>query len=1846
MSGTETTYQASELLFEGRRSLVFRGRRADGAPVLVKQLRGLYPEPADVAWSRREFDILRSAAGPRVLGALDFSVRDGRVWLILEPFDGARLIDLFATSRPSTNEAIDIAVEVAHALAHLHDKGILHKALSPESVLWDPHRRRASLIELGAASTVPREPPLARGAPPADADLRFIAPEQTGRVNRAVDHRSDFYALGCVLYWLLTGEPPFSGDDALDIVHAHIARQPIAPSTRAPSVPEPLSQLVMAMLGKRAEDRYQSAESLLEDLAACRVQQSAGSAFKPRARDVERAFRIEARLYGRAAELGLLRAALDRVAAGARELLLVTGDPGIGKTALVHEVLEHATQRANLATGKFDQVNRDVPYASIVQALRQLLLRIVGEGAAEVERWRARLASAVGDSGRALTELIAELEAVIGPQPALEPVPPEDARRRLDLVFRRFVRALASEANPLVLFLDDLQWADLPSLRLIEALLLDPDVTHLLVLGAYRDVEVGPADPLSRTIDVIREEGARVGLVALGPLASADVAALIAETLHQELTAVAPLARVCLSKTGGNPFYLRRFLVGLHADGLLQFARGSWRWDIARGDGAKAASSDGPLSWSPNEGIAAIERQSVTENVVAFMTRQLHRLPDETRLALQRAACIGTTFDLHTLAALLARTPRETQLALESALSRDLIHPLDDRYWVGSVDADTPDFLLAFAHDRVQQAAHESLTEAEQRSTHLAIGRSLLESSSERQRARRLFDIVGHLNRGLDLVTDEAERLRIAELNLAAGRRALASAAYTTAHRCLQLGVGLLAPSAWSTSYALTLDLHVVAAQAAYLAADNAEMDRLVGAISRHAVSQLDRLRGQEILVHGLTARNDLLGAVQRALDLLEELGFRLPRAPTEADIGAGLGPLMERLGGVSSDAIAALPELRDPRVDAARKLMTGVASAAYLAVPPLLPLLAFELVRSTLDEGISRDSPYGFALLALVLAAVRKVDVAHANGSLAMKMLARWDERSLRVRPTHVFNNMVRFWVDPVRDTLPDLLRNYADGIDTGDIEYGLWTAHCYSYHLYYAGESLDRCDSEIGGMVGAMRHHKQLAPLAVTVPFAQLVENLRVEQPEPWRLTGKHVDEERAMAVHLGSNYRGAVFVLSTCMVMARVFFRRYDEAATIAREYSTYRDGATATMHVASMEFYESLAALAGAQPDLAKIEESRDALAHWASYNAVNFGHWRIAIDAELARVRGDVISALDGFDAAIAHAARYGLVGDEALLNERAALFHLGRGSHRVARSYLLEARQAYERWGASAKVAHLEALHPEMLVGTSSPHAGAGRGAANDLDLEALLRASLALSEEIRQGHLLRKVVAITIQNAAATRGFLVVDRDGSLVVEVGLDADGADLVAPGSPLTGAHELATTVVQYVARTAQQLVLSDAAVDRRFSFDPYLQRSQLSAVLCTPLIHKGRRHGILYLENHLVPGCFSAARLKTVQVLAAQAAVSIENAGLVDHLESRVHERTEALERALEQTRVQHQQLVESQRALVMSDRLAVLGQLVAGVAHELNTPLGAIGASSENVAAAIESMVDRLARVVGAATSEELQSLASLVSTAARAATVLSSRDRRAARRALATDLEQQGISEASRVAEALVDMGVLELSGELRPTLASPSRDDLLGAASSIASLRAGVGHIQEGARRMSRIVFALKSYANPGGRDKYVKASVGANLDTLLTLYAHQFRSGIDVVRDYADDTSIEAMHDRLNQVWTNLIHNALQAMGTQGKLTLRVQPSGDDHLAVSIGDTGPGVPEALRARIFEAFFTTKSTTGGSGLGLSISKDIVDAHGGTISVEGDAGDTRFIVRLPVRARDRQSISPEAGAS
>jgi predicted ATPase/signal transduction histidine kinase len=1842
-------FDGLETIHCSKNSLVLRGvRREDGRRVVIKTTADRHPSGSQIAGFARERRMAAKAQGDYVVCLLDAFDHDDAPVLVLEDFGGSSLDRLGPL--PTLGDRLNVATRLARAVQAVHDRGVIHKDVNPSNVLWNSATATLKLIDFGIATDLRRE---LRSADPMrrlEGTIRYMAPEQTGRMNRGVDRRSDLYAMGATLHHLFAGRPPFEGDDPMEVVHAHLARPPKRLHEIDARIPRPLSDLVARLLEKAPERRYQTAGGVVVDLETCARELAAVGHVRPfelGRRDRSDVLEVPQKLYGRTHAVEALLSAFDRAAAGSREVVLVSGAPGVGKTSLVHEIVQPiAERRGELLEGKCDPLRLGGPYAALGDAFGRFLRWVLTQPAATVGLWRARLESALGTASAVLVEVLPEIEALLGPQAPLPAIAGAEAENRFDLAFRGLVEVVATRDHPIALFLDDLQWADMPTLRLLERILTNADGGNLLVIGAYRDGEVDRAHPLNLTLDSLRALGTAPSAIVLRGLDAFDVRTLLGETLGHGGEEVDALASVCSTKTGGNPFFLRRFLEALDGRGLAIWNATSQRWSFR---------------------LEQIEALPHTENVVAFLLDRLQALPLRTQVALRSAACIGGAFDVGFLSELTGVSPDALQIDLQPAVDEELVAPDADEAR-GMLEAraaqEEPSSIAngplryAFVHDRIRQAAYESMAVDDAVAAHDRLA-TLLARRAEDDGAA-FFDAVNHANQAIPRRRAPAERCALARQNLEAGRRAMHAAAFAPASAYFEVGISLLPDDAWSAHYDLALGLHADAAECAYLEANWDRLASRILTVKQNARSLLDQIKALEIEMQGQMARGDLKGAVLVARRALADLGFPLPDDPGDAEVGAAVSRAMEVLASCPIDELERLPDVADPIVAAAQRILVRASAPAYYVEPALLPIIACELIVTSVQRGLSTATPFALAIYGIVLNSIGQMGAAFDYGSLAERLIARWPDRRLEARTRLVVNNHVCTWTVPLQDKLEALRDAYRIGRDTGDFEYAAICGQCFSTNAFTAGRELGTLLEEAERFGGFMRNYGQVAIQRLHDPLVQLVRAFVGQLDDPSRLDGPGFAEDEACAFALASGSASLAFVTLTDVLVARYHFTTAGEAHEIAERARPFEPGAASTYHLANFHTYAPLAASRcwDAAPSderaelLGRIDASIAVLEVWAAAGPLNHRHRLLLVRAERARVTGDAEAAAALFLEALTAVRLTRYVNDEALIAELLGRFHLARGGvyRTIGRAFLDDAAFAYQRWGALRKVERLHDEFPRLLGATStrapsSPPGAVDTSSGLDIDAVAVVRAARSISAEIELGRLLTTLFHIITAAGGAQRGLLLLKRDDGWEVAVEGDAAGEPALTR-RPVDGLDptEYPVAVLRYVLRTGETVLIDDASErGTLLDGDPYARAHGTRSVLALPVRHRGEVTSLLFLSHGSVAGAFTRERIGLMNLLMSQAAVSIHNAQLFDDLEARVAERTDALEQALQQTRVQHQQLVASQQRLVVADRLAVLGQLVAGVAHELNTPLGAIGASSENLIASVDSILEGLVRVMARSTPEEQASVAFLVAATGSVAPMLSSRERRAAVRALAVDLTDHGIDEPARVADVLVNMGITAFATEQRAALASAQRAELLQGASDLASLRRGVANIHEAARRMSRMVFALKSYGIPGGREKRSQALLAPRLDNVLTLYGHRFRSGVDVVRDYEDDTLVEAVHDRLDQVWTNLVHNALQAMGPQGTLALRVRRSGDDHVVVTVGDTGPGVPEALRSRVFEPFFTTKGIGEGSGLGLTICKDIVDAHGGSITIEGSPGDARFVVRLPLRAPE---LAPRSESS
>lgn len=1472
------SYKTKRCIFEGNSSQVFLAEHLEtGQSLIVKQLRGLYPSADAMAAFAREFEITRAAAGPQVIEAYELRVDRGTAGIVMEDFGAQSVAQIMERDgRLELRRVLDLAVQVTQALNHIHRHGIVHKDINPSNIVWNTRESKVKLIDFGISQVIDRAAVRHFSGTPA-----YMSPEQTGRMNRDLDARSDLYSFGVTLYELLTGQRPFESEDPLDLVHAHIARSP-APPHELVDLPPGLSELVMMLLNKRAEDRYAGASGLGHDLAAIRD----GRAIELRRQDRDTRLRIPQKLYGREAELVELVEAFEQAASGQTTLLLVAGAPGVGKTSLIHEVQQPLVARRGLfVEGKFDQLNRGTPYDSLIQALRGLVRQLLTESEERIALWRETVLESVGGSAQVLLDVLPESELLLGSQPALEELAPTEARNRFRLVMASFLRALGTAEHPLVLFLDDLQWADLPTLELLSHLATDPETRHLLVLGAYRDNEVHPSHPLMTTLG-----GLSVHTIELGPLPEKDVLQLVGDTVEQA-PGFLRLALLCQNKTHGNAFFLRRFLESIFQRGLLEYdlEADCWTWDQE-----------------------TLQAQSATDNVVDFMTGEIEGLPPECRAALQVAACVGNTFDLTTLAQVLELDLDQALKNLKPALKAELIQPLDEHFYFAEKASN---FKYRFAHDRVQQAAYATLTPDQVAATHLGIARQL-------DPDQQLFEAVEHMNQAGELLDTES-RVRLVELNLEAGRRATRSAAFEPAHAYYLRAYQELEAGAWESRFETARAVHLEGARAAYLSGHYEVMDERLRVLTEHCRSPLERVEAKEIKIQALIGQQRLVKAVYTALEVLEELDCKLDPEASKDDIQSAIASALTLL---AQTEIRTLGEAEDPQVVAALRIQNQIMAAAYLGVPNLLPLLCANMVQTSLKRGLTPEAVYGYSVLGLVLVAVNMLEAAYQLGKTAMRMLERWDDRAVKLKNLHVVGGVINGYMEPLRSAVDNHRQVYRLGVDTGDLEYAAWGLHNEVANSFWSGMELNELAATTEHHMVVLHHHKQLPALACTYPFAQLLNNLLGKAEDPAVLIGPDYNEQTHMAELLEGKVRGAIFCLATEGMVSRFLFRRLEEVVERADRYAEYIDGVQGTYQVIAWHQYRALAILGLAQDResaLGSIAPHRELLASLAQVAPENFEHRSLLLEAELARLDSNRGEALELYEQALASAHKYGFIQDEALANELAGRYLLDLGSISPARGYLLQAIFLYGCWGAAAKTTQMEEEFSELLAGFRhfmSARGGTTRtgtstlSSASEVDLAAVIRASHSLSKQIVLSELVQSLVRLAMEVAGAQRGFLLLrEGDSWNAVCQGEVGDGIELRTPQSY----PDLPEKIIKYVRRTREDLILRHAFEEGLFRDDAYVHRRATRSVLCMPVQHQNELRAILYLENDLTGGAFTPHHLDLLRLLGAQAAISIDNAQLYDTLERRVEERTLKLRQEIkERTRVQ-----EELRVLATTDSL-------------------------------------------------------------------------------------------------------------------------------------------------------------------------------------------------------------------------------------------------------------------------------------------------------------------------------------
>ncbi len=1481
-------FSIQTMIYESGHSQVFRGRRVqDGLPVIIKT-------PSSPSFSVREnlryqheYNLLVSAHLSRIVQVHDLVQYRSGFAIIEEDYGACDLGQWLEGKSLALPEFLVVAIQMAEGLAQIHDQRIIHKDLNPANVLIHPETLEVKLTDFGLSTLIGVETQEVCAPELIEGTLPYVSPEQTGRMNRAIDYRTDLYSLGICYYQMLTGSPPFVTSDPLEMVHCHIARPPVSLSVLNATIPQALSGLVMKLLEKKAEDRYQSASGVMQDLLAL---QNAIHGDEPLHElelgrsDVSSQFQVAHRLYGRDQETRLLLNAFDRITTGRSELLLVGGYSGIGKTSLVNEVQKSLVrQRGYFIAGKHDQFQRDIPFSALIQAFRRLVSQILTEREDQIQYWRESLNAALGSNARVITDVIPNVEWILGPQPPVPELGAAEAQNRFSRSFQRFIAVFARPEHPLVVFLDDLQWADAPSLALMEVLCANPESCHLLMMGAYRDNEVSASHPLALTLNRMREEGAPVQTILLGPLAPDDLNQMTADTLHQPPENTRELSRLLLEKTGGNPFFVAQFLKEIYDQGWFRMdpVCRRWQWDMAQ-----------------------IEAAGMTDNVVDLMTGKISRMSLLTQQALKTAACIGNRFELALLAAIQDRS--------EIAISRDLWEAIQE----GLVLTANTEF--RFLHDRVQQAAYSLIAPADVGSMHLSIGRQLWRRFGSGVLDEHIFDITGHLNAAMTLIDDPDQRFELSLLNLQAGRKAKASIAYEPALRYFQAARDLLATDCWSAHYRHTLEIYRERADAAYLLGQFAAAEADIDAALAHAADRYDQadIYLQKIIQYNnLGKYNDLVEVARTALRLF---GANLPDSHDEsglqADFERQMAEYSRLLNQIPIANLIGLGDVTDREQDSIIRLMAILTDGTYIAIPSLFPHVVMEVVNRSMRYGHNTMSAIGFAwATVIVVRQFGNYQDAYALGTLAMRLNERYPNLRIRAQVTFLYAVCSLHWVQPLSEQIEVYQQAYQYGIENGNLVFAGY-ARTMIPKTTLAALTVDKALEECA--ISLAFYAKSGSPFLMSERFCQLfLQRLKGEGSDLTSLSTDEIDETAWLEHWQQPETRfghGLAYFLNFKLQLLYLF-GQWRAAWDFASAHADWMQYIPILYETTVFTFYRALAgasiyhqAEVGEQAVIA--ETLGEAIANftlWTENCPENFAWQEQLLRAEQARIRQCPEDALAGYGQAVTLARQHHRPAGQALSQERAGRLHLHQDQRKRARPELEEAVFHYYQWGATGKAQALNQEFAGLLtsaalarpISTSSSSQATSAISTHRLDLDTVLKASLILSSEIQIDGLLQKLMAIVIENAGAERGYLLLPGPDSWSIAAQATVLDRNARLERIPLATASTVCEAVIRYVIRIRQDLTLDDAGQDSAFGRDPYVQRQGVRSVFCMPLLVQNRLNGVLYLENNQLAGAFTPGRIQILKMLSAQAAIAIENAQLYENLERQVAERTRELSEA-------------------------------------------------------------------------------------------------------------------------------------------------------------------------------------------------------------------------------------------------------------------------------------------------------------------------------------------------------------
>ncbi|MEM9935185.1 MAG: AAA family ATPase [Bacteroidota bacterium] len=1789
--------ESKTVIYESDSTLIF-WQEESNRKELVKLLKAEHPSQRQLLLLENELAVSQALAN--VEGVRTIKKKEkigGKMALVMDYVEGSSLKSYLKSHQWYISEWLQKAINIVSLIRAVHAEGIIHRDINSNNLIINDKKGSIHLIDLElaikngektVARTLNRDKDKLSSQGRLEGTLAYISPEQTGRLNKTVDSRSDLYSLGVLLYEMIVGSLPFDIQDDLELIHAHLAIEPVPPHLREKvhtheEIPVQISLVIMKLLEKEPDNRYSSAQALLEDLKLCFTQWEENKAIPAFPLEAERSrFNISGNLYGRDGIITALETVFDRVSDGSRELCIITGAEGSGKTRLANSMESYVVGKEGFfIRGRFDHTVQTIPYSGWITAFDNFVNRLLTEDIYQLEYWKTTINEAVGDNGKVLTEVIPNLELIIGTQPDLTPQGVLDSHNRFMLVTRNFVRAISKKKHPLAIFLDDFQWADEASKNLLQSLMLDAGNEYLWVIMSFRGEAISEEHLLYDMTDSLEGEQVSYQAFHLENLSFQEVTHLLGDTLDCQQGSCKELAEVIYQKTLGNPFFTVQMLESIYEKNLLTYVGKknkeiNWSWDLE-----------------------AIQQLNVTENVVDMMAARIQQLPEETQKILILGACEGNHFHADILASLYEKEEVSIFNGIQPAIEQGLIVLIQEK-----------EKLYRFTHSRIRDAVYSLANQEETPKVHKKIGDALYTKAGEPNpdtlSVDAVFDLVKHWNRGLVWITGRKEKKLIAKFNLVAGIMSSSSGAYESAIHYLTIGMKLVEDYGWQNTYKLNLELFNTAAESAYLSGDYVSMEKWVNKLIEQTVTIPDKIPAYEIKILSLISREKLGEAVETGLKILKQLGVDLPTKLSRFRLNNETRKIKFKLRGKTASHFLSLPEMSDDKMMAAMRMMALLTTPIQIIRPELTPFMIYRQIDIMLKEGISSYSPGALIGYGIFLTIYQKDPVkGFAYGKVGLELLRRFDSQEYLASNYILFYGALWPYKKHLKEVFEPLKEAFHTGMNNGDFASASYGIAQYVFDAFLLGVNLPKLEEELNFYTREIEQINQEGSLHYLQLGRQLVRKLRESSGKPDQLTTSLMSEEKLLEKFKNSSDQSALSTFYFSKLLLAYHFESYQTGLEALNEIQAL-SGSNMSGHTTDPNylFFYCLIRLAlypEQNPDVQKawfktIKKFQEEVEFWSIHAPANYLHKFHLLEAEKLRVLGQEESARKHYERALYLSKENDFLHDEVLAWVLTGKFYRARGQQFLAETYLEQAVNAYQRWGAYAVVNHLRNRYPRYINNSDSPGSdsrkstqlvGSLKGESiGGLDYQSINKASQTLAGEVVLSNLLTKMMRIVIENAGATRGAFIENRKDNLWVLAEGDLSKGIEVGKAVAVSQVQNIPYSIINYVARTNKVLVLDSAGETSMYSSDVYLNKMNPASLLCYPITHKGSQIAIIYLENRLTQGAFNSERKQVLDILSAQIAISIENARLYEGLDEKVKERTRQLNTKNSELAETISKLQTAQSQLVQAEKMASLGQLTAGIAHEINNPINFI---SGNILPL----------------QRDIQEIKALL----------------------------------MKIYEVNGEIGLEEAFKNWKEYWEELETEYLF---EEIEELMSG---IQIGANRTKDIVLGLKNFSRLD-EDSFKLADVHEGLDSTLFLLKNHFKERISVEKDYGELQRIECLPGKVNQVFMNILNNAADAIQTKAE-ELKDSPeekgfSGEIHIhtkqlveevMISFKDNGYGMTEEVKNRIFEPFFTTKDVGAGTGLGMAIVYGIIEQHKGRIEVDSNPMvGTELRVYLPVK--------------